>query len=80
MRLTKGRRTVRKSMIEPCAPRQRLDPPFEELTPSGRPNPMPNGSLTKLSGSNEPELLAEIEYRVKSTVRRPFFKGIRDDC
>jgi bifunctional non-homologous end joining protein LigD len=30
----------------------------------------------------EPELLAEIEYRAKSTegkVRHPFFKGIRDD-
>jgi bifunctional non-homologous end joining protein LigD len=30
----------------------------------------------------EPELLAEIEYRAKSVegkVRRPFFKGLRDD-
>jgi bifunctional non-homologous end joining protein LigD len=30
----------------------------------------------------EPELLAEIEYRAKSTqgkVRHPFFKGLRED-
>jgi bifunctional non-homologous end joining protein LigD len=33
-------------------------------------------------GLNEPELLAEIEYRAKSAeakVRHPFFKGLRED-